>query len=157
MKNIHYPLFTICLCFVLSACSSNDIKSEHTQNLNNIKIKAIETARQQIGIPYKFGGFTPDKGFDCSGLVFYSFQQAGHALPRTAYAQLKYSKAIPRRHLSPGDLVFFRLFRSRVSHVGIYLGDNRFIHAPSTGKSVGIARLNSDYWRKRFAGARRIY
>jgi len=121
------------------------------------KNRVITTARQQLGTEYKYGGKSPLEGFDCSGLVYYSFQQAGVTLPRTAYGQLKRSRPVSKKHLAPGDLIFFRIYRSRISHVGIYLGNNRFIHAPSTGKSVSIARLDSAYWQKRFTRAGRVY
>lgn len=118
--------------------------------------RVIQAARQQLGTEYKFGGQSPREGFDCSGLVYYSFKQAGVALPRTAYEQLKGSRPVSKRHLEPSDLVFFRITRSRISHVGIYLGNNRFIHAPSTGKLVSIARLDSPYWQRRFIRAGRV-
>lgn len=120
------------------------------------KNRVIDIARRQLGTEYAYGGKSPAEGFDCSGLVYYSFRQAGVSLPRTAYGQLKRSRPVSRRTLAPGDLVFFRIYRSRISHVGIYLGNNRFIHAPSTGKSVSIARLDSPYWQKRFSRAGRV-
>ena len=120
------------------------------------KKHVIKTARQQLGMKYQYGGQSPAEGFDCSGLVYYSFRRAGMKLPRTVFEQLKRSRAISKHKLAAGDLVFFRIYRSRVSHVGIYLGNSRFIHAPSSGKSVSIARLNSPYWQKRFIRAGRI-
>lgn len=117
---------------------------------------AVSAAKEMLGIPYLYGGQTPDTGFDCSGLVVYSYTHAGVSLPRTAYGQFKVSQPISKENLKIGDLLFFRVSRTRISHVGIYLGNNRFIHAPSTGKLVSIARLDDPYWQKRFIRAGRI-
>jgi cell wall-associated NlpC family hydrolase len=104
------------------------------------------------GKPYRYGGDTPS-GFDCSGLVVYSYGQFDIKLPRNSYKQYKKSKPIYERDLQPGDLVFFRTTSSFVSHVGIYVGDNRFVHAPGKGKTVRADSLNNDYYRRRFVGA----
>ncbi len=110
-----------------------------------------------IGVSYRFGGETPEGGLDCSGLVRYVFQQVtGVTLPRTAKEMSQIGGAVARRDLEPGDLVFFDTRRFAFSHVGIYLGDNRFIHAPRTGREVEIAALDNGYWRKHFNGARRL-
>src|SRR4029450_3023826 len=110
-----------------------------------------------IGVDYRFGGETPEGGVDCSGLVRYVFQQVtGVTLPRTAKELSKLGNKVASADLAPGDLVFFNTRRFPFSHVGIYLGDNRFIHAPSTGSEVEIARLSEGYWQKHFNGARRL-
>lgn len=111
-----------------------------------------------IGVDYRFGGETPDDGLDCSGLVRYVFQQVtGVTLPRTAKEMARIGdKVVASEELKPGDLVFFNTRRFAFSHVGLYLGDNRFIHAPSRGSEVEIARLNDTYWQKHFNGARRL-
>ena len=110
-----------------------------------------------IGVDYRFGGNTPDSGLDCSGLVRYVFQEVtGVTLPRTSKEMSKLGAAVPANDLRPGDLVFFNTRRFQFSHVGIYLGDNRFIHAPSQGSEVEIARLSETYWRRQFNGARRL-
>jgi cell wall-associated NlpC family hydrolase len=110
-----------------------------------------------IGIQYKYGGNSPDMGFDCSGLVQYVFAQAsGVALPRTAHEMSKIGARIARYELQPGDLVFFNTLRRPFSHVGIYVGDQRFIHAPASGGRVEIVRMSNRYWQQRFNGARRI-
>ncbi len=141
----------------LGACGSVAPR-HHTHQTGPIDTSTvIQTARAQLGTDYKYGGESPDEGFDCSGLVYYSFLQAGVALPRTTFGQYKRTRAVSREQLARGDLIFFRISRSRISHVGIYLGKNRFIHAPSTGKSVAIARLDTPYWRKRYIRAGRIY
>ncbi|MEP7063388.1 MAG: C40 family peptidase [Betaproteobacteria bacterium] len=110
-----------------------------------------------IGVDYHFGGDTPASGVDCSGLVRYVFSQTtGIALPRTSAQMGKVGVRVARVDLVPGDLVFFNTRHFVNSHVGIYLGDNRFVHAPSTGSEVRIASLDDSYWRKRFDGARRL-
>ena len=110
-----------------------------------------------VGVDYRYGGETPDRGLDCSGLIRYVFQQAtGVTLPRTSHELARIGAHIPRAELAPGDLVFFNTRRSAFSHVGIYLGDGQFIHAPSRGGEVGVAQLSSSYWKKRYDGARRL-
>jgi cell wall-associated NlpC family hydrolase len=110
-----------------------------------------------IGIHYRFGGNTPDAGFDCSGMVRYVFQNAlGLDLPRRAEEISRVGVKVDRNELKPGDLVFYHTLRSAFSHVGIYLGNNRFIHAPSAGGSVRVEDMNESYWTKRFNGARRV-
>ena len=138
------------------ACSQPNIKNNHSGSHATDHSHIVKVARQQLGTRYQFGGNSPDEGFDCSGLVYYSYLQAGISLPRTTLGQLKRTQPIARRNLRQGDLIFFRIYRSRVSHVGIYLGNNRFIHAPSSGKTVTIASLLAPYWQKRFVRAGRI-
>src|SRR4029078_12498502 len=114
------------------------------------------TALDLIGIRYKWGGNTPDTGLDWSGLVRYVFQQVtGVTLPRTARDMSRLGTEVVVGDLQPGDLVFFNPRRFAFSHVGIYLGDNQFVHAPRRGREVEVATLNSSFWRRRFDGARR--
>lgn len=111
-----------------------------------------------LGIRYKRGGDGPEEGgFDCSGLVRKVFSDAiGLSLPRTAAEMAKVGEKVSKDDLKPGDLVFFNTMRRAFSHVGIYLGENRFMHAPSTGKDVRVEKMDSSYWTKRFNGARRL-
>jgi hypothetical protein len=110
-----------------------------------------------VGIDYRYGGDSPDQGLDCSGLIRYVFQEVtGVTLPRTAQELSRIGKQVRARELAPGDLVFFNTRRFAFSHVGIYLGDDRFIHAPSRGGEVGVATLSSGYWQRRYNGARRL-
>jgi len=113
-------------------------------------------AAAQLGTPYRYGGASP-RGFDCSGLVYYSYRKAGIHVPRTTRAQLRNARRVPRDQLQPGDLVFFRIGSGPVSHVGIYTGNNRFIHAPSSGKPVSLTTMNDPYWQARFIAAGRYY
>jgi cell wall-associated NlpC family hydrolase len=110
-----------------------------------------------LGIRYKFGGATPKSGLDCSGLVQFVFQEVtGVTLPRSARELSRIGDKVPLAELKPGDLVFFNTRRFAYSHVGIYLGDNRFIHAPRRGREVEVATIDAAYWAKRFDGARRL-
>jgi hypothetical protein len=110
-----------------------------------------------IGVDYRFGGDTPDRGLDCSGLIRYVFQEVtGTTLPRTSREMSRLGEKVSVANLEPGDLVFFNTRRFAFSHVGLYLGDNRFIHAPSTGGEVEIATLSQSYWKRHFDGARRL-
>ena len=112
------------------------------------------TAQRMIGIPYHYGGKTP-RGFDCSGLVFYAYREVGGLVPRTAGGQLRASHPINVEQALPGDLVFFRTSK-RASHVGIYLGGQSFIHAPSTGRAVVIERLDDEYYLRHRIQIRRL-
>lgn len=117
--------------------------------------RALAIAVDMVGTPYRYGGTSPD-GFDCSGLVYYAYSKVGIQTPRTTTAQYRQTKRVPVADLQPGDLVFFTLSRGSISHVGIYLGDGRFVHAPSSGKRVGYASLHNPYWRSRLSGAGRL-
>jgi cell wall-associated NlpC family hydrolase len=117
----------------------------------------VDYALQLIGVPYKLGGNDPDTGLDCSGLVDYVFAQvADIVLPRTVLAMSRVGERVARSRLRPGDLVFFHTRRSRYSHVGIYIGDGHFVHAPSPGSTVEVSELSDRYWRRHFSGARRV-
>lgn len=110
-----------------------------------------------LDIPYRFGGTTRDRGLDCSGLVQKVFAESlGMTLPRTTQGQSQSGVKITRKELKPGDLVFFNTRRRAFSHVGIYVGNDRFLHAPSKGGKVRIEKLSVAYWNKRFNGARRV-
>lgn len=118
--------------------------------------KAVNTASSMLGKPYRYGGNNP-KGFDCSGLVHYSYGRAGAKVPRSTDAQRKATQPVTLGTLQKGDLLFFDERGRRSSHVAIYLGDGTFVHAPSSGKRVRVDRLADPYWKKNFAGARRFF
>ncbi len=116
----------------------------------------ISNAMGFIGVAYRFGGTSPT-GFDCSGFMQYVFRKAFAVnLPRTSAAQASVGSYVSRSELRPGDMVFFRTHGSRISHVGMYIGNDRFIHAPRTGKRIEITSLSSKYWNARYATARRV-
>jgi cell wall-associated NlpC family hydrolase len=117
----------------------------------------VAQAFQTLGTRYRYGGSSPAAGFDCSGLVVHVFAQAwGVALPRNARAQARVGNPVARIDLAPGDLVFYNTRNQPYSHVGIYLGEGRFIHAPRPGRRVRIESLESRYWKARYNGARRL-
>jgi cell wall-associated NlpC family hydrolase len=114
-------------------------------------------ALNMIGVRYRWGGNTPDSGLDCSGFVRYVFQDTlGLSLPRRAEEMSRVGEKVSMSNLKPGDLVFFNTMRRTFSHVGIYIGDNKFVHSPSTGSTIRVDDLDDGYWEKRFTGARRI-
>jgi murein DD-endopeptidase len=120
------------------------------------RTQAVRVATSMIGTPYRYGGSSP-RGFDCSGLVVYSYKKAGApGLPRSAAALGRRVQPIPLSELRPGDLLFFRLDGNKISHVAIYVGDHAFVHAPSRGKRVERVRLDHVYWQPRIARAGRL-
>ncbi len=148
-------LFLVFL-LLLSACQSPRIGSkayEENPVMNDLAVYALSLD----GIPYKYGGTSPESGFDCSGFVGHVFKQSlGKSLPRTTAEISRVGIELDLDELRPGDLVFYNTLNKRNSHMGIYLGEGKFIHSPSTGKSVTIVNMNERYWRKRYNGARRI-
>ena len=118
---------------------------------------AAQEAMVKVGIRYKFGGSSPETGFDCSGLVAYVFERAwGISVPRRTEEQRSVGRAVKRAELQPGDLVFYNTRGRPFSHVGIYLGDGEFVHAPRPGARVRVERVDTPYWNARFNGARRL-
>ena len=116
----------------------------------------VQTARRFIGTPYRWGGASARQGFDCSGLTMTVYRLNGLELPRNSRSQFRTGQPVPREALEKGDLVFFATGkRDRVTHVGIYSGRGRFIHAPGEGKTIRTASLSSRYFQDRYAGARR--
>lgn len=114
-------------------------------------------AKGFIGTPYRYGGQDP-AGFDCSGLVHYTHRKTGIVVPRTSKGQYAAARYIETDELSPGDVIFFRLsYWRRVSHVGIYAGNGKFIHAPKSGQRVSMSNINTPYWRDRIVKAGRFY
>ena len=127
------------------------------QNMSSAATELVVNAMGFLGVPYKFGGNTVDTGFDCSGFVRSIYEQSfGLLLPRRAAEQARATTEISREELKPGDLVFFNTMRSAFSHVGIYIGDNKFIHSPRTGERVRVDDMRQSYWTARFNGARRV-
>lgn len=122
--------------------------------------KVIQRLKQQLGKPYVWGGQTPEQGFDCSGLIYYAYNQLlSRKLPRTANGmfQDRGLKWINQRQLQRGDLVFFSIkSQDRADHVGVYLGDGQFIEAPRTGLNIRISQLSDNYWQEHYLGAKRI-
>lgn len=147
--------------FLLTACASpmphasgvnETLPEENTQTY-----ELINYAQSLLGVPYRYGGSSPDSGFDCSGFVSHVFRQTLNIdLPRSSVDISRRGLTLARSELRPGDLVFFNTLRRKFSHVGIYLGDNHFIHSPSRGETVRIDDMALHYWQKNYNGARRI-
>ena len=124
---------------------------------SNVGAQIVATAKQYLGVKYKYGGSSPSTGFDCSGFVYYVLKQLGYSPYRTSSSQYKMGTYVAKSDLQPGDLVFFAgTYKSGISHVGIYVGDGKFIHSPSSGGVVSYADLNSSYYTSHYYGARRI-
>ncbi|AXA57782.1 C40 family peptidase [Pseudomonas thivervalensis] len=137
----------------VSTAHSRLVPPMATKTTSNVLSRAVNV----LGTPYRWGGSSPSKGFDCSGLVKYAFNDATFDLPRTSNAMAAgHGEKVERKDLKPGDLIFFKLKSRRVNHVAIYLGNDRFIHAPRRGKSVTIDTLNKPYWNTHYVVAKRV-
>ncbi|MFM9836217.1 MAG: C40 family peptidase [Methylophilaceae bacterium] len=136
---------------------SSDEQSPQVSDWQAKTQEILINAMSLTGIKYKYGGNSPSTGFDCSGFVRYVFSQAVNlALPPTARAISQIGKTVRKDELQPGDLVFFNTLKSAFSHVGIYIGDNKFIHAPRKGAAVRVENMHTSYWESRFDGAQRL-
>ena len=131
------------------------VSPQHLRDENSLRSSIVKTAENFIGIPYRWGGAS-SKGFDCSGLSMTVYQLNGLNLPRTSREQWRVGKPVLRRQLSKGDLVFFATSGwKKISHVGIYKGNNKFIHASGTGKKIRIDSLSGKYYKSKYVGARK--
>ncbi|MEO6677505.1 MAG: C40 family peptidase [Pseudomonas sp.] len=138
---------------VLAKANSKLVPPMATKQSSNVLSRAVNV----LGTPYRWGGSSPSKGFDCSGLVKYAFNDATFDLPRTSNAMASgHGQKVERADLKPGDLIFFNIKSRRVNHVAIYLGNDRFIHAPRRGKSVTIDTLKKPYWESHYVVAKRV-
>ncbi len=164
IRNVLAYSFMFMAIMVLTGCSSSPEKpasTSHTQNNSSTQpykrstplqystgSQIVSIAESLIGSPYKYGGASP-KGFDCSGLVYYTHRQLDIAVPRTTKQQARHRPAKELASASPGDILFFRIYGNSISHVGIYAGNDQFIHAPKSGSYVTYANINDPYWRQR--------
>ncbi|MDH4107346.1 MAG: C40 family peptidase [Gammaproteobacteria bacterium] len=119
-----------------------------SRSQGGVSRRAAQVAVKQVGVPYRYGGHG-ESGFDCSGLVHFAYSRAGKSLPRTTHGLWRELEPVPSRDLRVGDVLFFDI-EGKVSHVGLYLGASRFVHAPSSGREVSIASLDSDFYRSAF-------
>ena len=127
------------------------------QSVGDTASDLVVNAMTFLGVPYRRGGTNASTGFDCSGFVRSMFEQTvGKVLPRRASEQAAATEKIDKQDLKPGDLVFFNTMRQTFSHVGIYVGDNKFIHSPKPGQQVRVDDRRQAYWDRRFTGARRV-
>ena len=137
----------------LAQLQKENSPNQTEEALNDLAFYAFSLA----GTPYKYGGSSPETGFDCSGFVGYVFRQTlGINLPRSSHEINTLGEHIEADQLRPGDLVFYNTMRRSFSHVGIYLGDHQFIHSPSSGGGIRVEKTDERYWMKRYNGARRI-
>jgi cell wall-associated NlpC family hydrolase len=126
-----------------------------TASTDEIRRSIAELALSMVGVPYRYGGADPDTGFDCSGLVYYTYTSVGRSVPRTSEAQFRAAQKISLDEAAAGDLLFFEE-DVKLSHVGIYLGDRRFVHAPSTGATVSVASVDAPWYRRRLVAVGRL-
>jgi cell wall-associated NlpC family hydrolase len=148
----------ILLAFIvlsLAGCASAPQPTASSGSTNGAADLAAGQAARMVGKPYKYGGSSP-AGFDCSGLVLYSYKRAGVALPHGTDKQRAGSRPVKVSDLRPGDLLFFNQQGKKYGHVAIYVGDGKFVHAPSSGKSVRSDRLDNPYWKRHLSEARRL-
>jgi cell wall-associated NlpC family hydrolase len=146
------------LFFVVAGCASaphSPGAPPSERGSTGVPARAAQHAAQLVGKPYRYGGASPSTGFDCSGLVQWSYAQAGRKLPRSTDDQRVVAQRIRVSELRPGDLVFFDQEGKKHGHVGIYIGNGEFVHAPSSGKRVRRDRLDAPYWSKHISEARR--
>lgn len=146
-------LLALLLPLILVACASTP-KNSQVAVEKSASDRAAAHAAAMVGKPYRYGGTSP-AGFDCSGLVQFSYKQAGLALPRETADQRRASQRVKLAELKRGDLLFFDERGRKASHVGIYVGERRFVHAPSSGKSVRNDSLDNPYWKKSLSEVRR--
>lgn len=165
----------VCVVLVLHGCSGPepkpDVRSHETgttattqkestpratRSTNSTGNKVVNLAQGVLGSPYKYGGSSPN-GFDCSGLVYYTHSKLGISVPRTTRQQAQHADTLRLRDVEPGDILFFKIYGNRISHVGIYAGNNQFIHAPKSGKFVSYASIDDPFWRQRFVKAGRLH
>jgi cell wall-associated NlpC family hydrolase len=149
MSRIRILFITLLLAFAQAPAASALSQPRELPRKAAAGVRVARFARHFVGVRYRWGGQSPRTGFDCSGLVYYVYRHFGVTLPRATYGQFTRGRRVPERRLRPGDLVFF----AGESHVGLYIGHGRFIHAPHTGTRVRVDRLRG---YSSFAGARRI-
>jgi cell wall-associated NlpC family hydrolase len=160
-------LVLLIFCAALGGCASTSRVPADTRQSSaqpsrgpvppSDRSEALLIALMALGVDYRSGGRSTATGFDCSGLVAHIYEEAyGIRLPRTVIAQSETGFAVGTQDLEPGDLLFYDTLGRPNTHVGIYLGDGKFVHAPKTGSTVRVENLRNAYWTKRFNGARRI-
>lgn len=148
-------LLLLSISLLLAACSSPPARQQAVsdEQMNDLVIYAMSLA----DTPYRYGGNSANSGFDCSGFVGHVYRQTlGVSLPRTSRDISRVGTPISRSDLRPGDLVFYNTLRASFSHVGIYIGDGKFVHSPKSGNRVRVEQMQMRYWQERFDGARRI-
>lgn len=150
-----FRIFSLAITVLaISACASNSADTTSMQAANKGQ-RAAMIALDQVGVPYRYGGSTP-QGFDCSGLVQFSYSRAGVTVPRTTAQLWSAATTVDDDDLRAGDILFFRI-DGKMSHVGMYLGERRFVHAPQSGRNVSVGSLESPFYRAALIRAGRPY
>lgn len=146
------------LCGLVGALLTSLVFASEPQQSSNQTHPLVETAKNYLGIRYRYGGSSPSRGFDCSGFVYYLLSRHGIRAPHSAAELFRMGKPVSRSEMRPGDLVFFKNTARRrgITHVGIYIGNGKFIHASSGRGRVTITSLSDPYYAARFVGARRL-
>lgn len=141
-------LVSVLIAVSLVGCASQSVQAPAHRAGESVKVanQAAAVALQQLGTPYRYGGSSPS-GFDCSGLIHYSYSRVGKSVPRTTGALWSGTQAVPRDQMQVGDVLFFRV-EGKMSHVGMYIGDDQFVHAPASGREVSIESLQSGFYRQ---------
>lgn len=142
------------LAATLAGCFQGETGTRAPSPADPVRNQIVFTALQMVGVPYRYGGQSP-AGFDCSGLVQYAYRNAGLSVPRTAREQLAASRPVAIADMQPGDLLFFR--SKDWSHVGIWVGEGRFVHAPATGRTVSLAEFSDPWYQRNFVRAGRVH
>ncbi len=156
-RSIHMLFTQILICAGMLAGEDSTANTVQSELSEAETAELIVRSLGLLGVEYRFGGSTPAAGLDCSGFVRHVYKEAlGLTLPRTTDEMSSIGEAVDRRQLRAGDLVFFNTLQRPFSHVGLYLGEDRFVHAPSTGNVIRIEPLSTRYWAQRFEGGRRI-
>ncbi len=154
VKNLYLLRFLL-LCILmtlLTACGTKTSQYKGDASGSDV----AKTAQSQVGKKYKFGGESPSKGFDCSGLIWWAYKKHGITVPRVTTDQARTGKSVSSKRARAGDIVVFRMSKnSRSYHTGIYAGNNKFIHSPSSGSRVRVESLSS-YWKPKLVTVRRI-
>ena len=145
----------VAAALLAAGCAGTPTVEEPRPTASDVRGPVVQLALSMVGVRYRYGGADPAAGFDCSGLVYYTFTSNGHAVPRTSQDQFNTAHKIPLAEAAEGDLVFFQ-DQERLSHVGIYLGDGRFVHAPSSGGAVSVARLDTPYYQRHLVAVGRL-
>jgi len=140
---------------VLSACAGTAPQPSGATRSADAGDTVARLAVRMVGVPYRYGGSDPEGGFDCSGLVHYTYTTSGYAVPRTAQDLFKAARKIALEDAAEGDLVFFQ-DQAKLSHVGIYLGEGMFVHAPSSGDTVSVASLETPYYQRHLVAVGRL-
>lgn len=149
-------LLAFTICSLATGCGFLPFGTYSTQKVVR-GANAAETAQSQLGKRYRPGGASPQKGFDCSGLVWWSYQQHGIKVPRITSDQARTGKAVSKKYARPGDIMIFKTSNSpRGLHSGLYCGNGAFIHSPGKGKRVCLEKLAASYWKDRLIAIRRV-